>query len=77
MTDRPRRHTDQVRFALEAQNLLPPPPPDLPALPAGQVRYHIAVDGFGQTAGQAPPAAVAAQLRALAHQLDPQGETNG
>lgn len=43
---------------------------DTPVVPQGHIRYHVAVEAT-QLSGTAPPATVAASLRALADQLDP------
>jgi hypothetical protein len=62
------RYTDEVRKALATQAAQRAD--DQPPAPEGMVRYHIAVE---QTVlnGMAAPKTVAANLRAIADQIDP------
>lgn len=70
----PPRLTAEVQEALRLAGISPDPDRPPPA-PAGQIRYHIAVE---QTVlqGAAPPPVVAATLRELARQIETTTEEN-
>ena len=65
MTDS--RYTDEVMVAMRARGMVESP---IPAPPAGQLRYHVAVEETLLN-GIAPAATVATILRNLADLLDP------
>ena len=67
---RSKAYTPEVLDALRAQGKALPEQPASPQVPEGHVRYHVAVEQT-LSSGVAPAATVAAQLRALADQLDP------
>jgi hypothetical protein len=63
-------YTTEVQAALRTAGILidPPEPPE-PTVPAGHLRYLVAV-GTTATEGVAPPVEVAAILRAVATQIE-------
>lgn len=70
---RPKNYSAEVLTAMRIQGLLPADPTPEP-VPEGLIRYSLHVGGVISTDGVAAPAAVAATLRGLADQLDPQKE---
>lgn len=66
-------YTPEVEAAMRAQGLLAPEP-EPEQIPEGLLRYHVAIEGVTTQTGITNPAMLAATLRGLAAQLDPQKE---